>query len=107
MASSVKTALRFLEVRRTGDEYSDELETKWGNRDIFPVPVEQRKFTFISYVSFWAIVSMSITSWAYGGSLLALGLSVAEGIGCILVATVCVGLLAYLCGHPGSAWHLG
>ena len=102
MAPSVKTALRSLRVDRTGEEHS-----AWGNRDIFPVPVEQQRFTIISYFSFWAVVSMSITAWSYGGSFLALGLSAAEGIGCITVAFSFVSIFAYLCGHPGAYLHLG
>ncbi len=107
MASSIKAVLRRLEVKHVGEEYSDGLQTKWGNRDIYPVPVEQRTFTVISYFSFWAIASMSVSAWAYGGSILALGLSAAEGIGAVLVASTFVGLCAFLCGHSGSSMHLG
>ena len=106
MASLIKTALRRLEVQGTGED-SDRFQSRWGNRDIFPVPVEQRRFTSVFYFSFWAIASMSVTSWAYGGSLLILGLSAAEGIGCIILAYTFVGFYSYLCGHSGSAMHLG
>jgi nucleobase:cation symporter-1, NCS1 family len=107
MTSSIKDALRHLEVKHNGEPFSDELYTRWGNRDIFPVPLEQRRFTIVSYFSFWAIASMSVTAWAYGGSLLVLGLSTAEGIGCIIIAAVFVAVFAYLCAHPGASMHLG
>lgn len=105
MAPSIGNAIRRLEVRRNRDDYP--VETNWGNRDIYPVPEEQRRFTFVSYFSFWAIVGMSITAWSYGGTLLVYGLSAAEAIGCILVSSTCIGILAYLCGHPGASKHLG
>ncbi|KUJ09188.1 uncharacterized protein LY89DRAFT_763906 [Mollisia scopiformis] len=108
MASVIRSALRYLEVKHDGEqEIPDGLQSKWGNFDIFPVPVEQRRFNIWSYFSFWAIASMSVTAWAFGGNLLALGLSVGEGICCIVVAWTFVGLFAYLCGHPGSNMNLG
>ena len=107
MASSIKTVLDHLKVQQVDEAHSDGLRTKWGNRDIFPVPVEQRRFTMVSYFSFWAIVSMSATAWSYGGTLLVLGLSAAEGIGCITIAFCCVAVFSYLCGHPGAHLHLG
>lgn len=107
MASVIKNSLRRLEVKHDGEVYADRPPTKWGNRDIYPVPTDQRRFTITSYFSFWVITSMSVTGWGYGGSILALGLTVPEGIGCAIVASICVGLFAYLCGHAGATKHLG
>jgi cytosine/uracil/thiamine/allantoin permease len=45
---------------------SDRLYTRWGNCGIFPISVEQRRFTIVSYFSFWAVASMSVIAWAYG-----------------------------------------
>ena len=103
----VKAVLRRLEVKHTGEVYSDRPPTRWGNRDVFPVPLEQRRFTIVSYFSYWAIASLSVTAWAYGGSVVALGLTAAEGIGCAIVGSTFVGLFAYLCGHPGASMHVG
>ncbi|OQV04574.1 hypothetical protein CLAIMM_09434 [Cladophialophora immunda] len=107
MSSSVKTALRRLEVKHDGEVYSDRPPTRWGNRDIFPVPPEQRRYTVISYISYWSIASLSVTSWAYGGSVVALGLSAGEGIACAIIGSVFVGIFAFLCGHPGATMHVG
>ena len=107
MAPSTKAILRLLEVKPSGEVYSDRPVTRWGNRDIFPVPPEQRRFTFVSYLSYWVIASMSVTSWAYGGSVVALGLTAAEGIGCSIIGATFVGMFAYLCGHPGASMHVG
>ena len=105
--ASTKAILRRLEVKHTGELYADKPVTKWGNRDIFPVPLEQRRFTWISYLSYWAIASLSVTAWSYGGSVVALGLTAAEGIGCVVVASAFVGIFGYLCGHPGANMHIG
>jgi NCS1 family nucleobase:cation symporter-1 len=103
----MKTLLRRLEVKHDGEVYSDRPPTRWGNRDIFPVPPEQRRYTVISYISYWSIASLSVTSWAYGGSVVALGLSAGEGIACAVIGSVFVGGFAFLCGHPGATMHVG
>ncbi|KAJ9608822.1 hypothetical protein H2200_006593 [Cladophialophora chaetospira] len=105
--TSIKTVLRRVEVKHTGEIYADKPVTRWGNRDIFPVPLEQRRFTWISYLSYWAIASLSVTAWSYGGSVVALGLTAAEGIGCVVVASTFVGIFGFLCGHPGANMHVG
>lgn len=107
MSPSAKAILRRLEVKHDGEVYADTPPTRWGNRDIFPVPPEQRRFTWISYLSYWAITSLSVTGWAYGGSVVALGLSAGEGIACVVIATCFVSMFAYLCGHPGANMHVG
>ncbi|KIY01451.1 uncharacterized protein Z520_03003 [Fonsecaea multimorphosa CBS 102226] len=107
MPSSIKSVLRRLEVKHDGEVYSDRPPTRWGNRDVFPVPLEQRRYTVISYVSYWSIASLSVTSWAYGGSVIALGLSAGEGIACSVIGSLFVGLFAFLCGHPGASMHVG
>lgn len=105
--SLAQKALRRIEVRHDGEVYANRPPTKWGNRDVFPVPIEQQRFTAVSFLSFWVIFSMSVTSWAYGGSILELGLSIGEGVGCIVVASLFVALFGYLCGDPGAFMHLG
>lgn len=107
MASFATKCLQWLEVKHDGEVYSDRPVTRWGNRDIFPVPEQQRRFTATSYWSFWVIASMSVTAWGFGGSVLALGLSAGDGIACAVIASICVGLFAYLCGNAGIEHHLG
>jgi nucleobase:cation symporter-1, NCS1 family len=106
-SSAVHSFLRRLEVKHDGELYADRPPTRWGNRDIFPVPPEQRRFNFTSYVSYWVVASFSVTAWAYGGSVVALGLTAGEGIACAVVGSLFVGIFAYLCGHPGANMHVG
>jgi NCS1 family nucleobase:cation symporter-1 len=107
MASLIKTTIQHLQVKPDGEIHPPGLEGKWGNRDIFPVPPEQRTFNIISYFSFWAIAGMSVSSWAFGGSLLTLGLSVGEGIGAGFIAATFVAIFTYTCGYPGASRNLG
>lgn len=108
MADFYRSLQARLRVKGDLDDGSGGREaTAWGNKDIWPVPPEQRHLNALSYMSFWAIASMSITGWAFGGSLVALGVSTADGIGCIFVACAVVAMFSVLCGHPGSEKHLG
>lgn len=107
MTSLATKCLQWLEVKPAGELSSDHQVTSWGNPDVYPVPENQRQFTATSYWSFWVIASASVTAWGLGGSVLAQGLSVGEGIACAVVASSCVGLFAYLCGNPGTEHHVG
>lgn len=107
MSPTVKSVLRRLEVKHDGDVYADRPPTRWGNRDIWPVPIEQRRFNAVSYWSFWSIALMGITGWSYGGGVIAIGLSPTEAMGATAaVSAICAGV-AYSCGHHGSHMHLG
>jgi NCS1 family nucleobase:cation symporter-1 len=107
MTLTVRGVLRRLEVIHDGTAYNDRPPTKWGNRDIWPVLPEQRRFNQLSYWSFWIIAIGSPTSWSFGGSAIALGLSPGYAIGAIIVSVTIVAIVSYLCGHAGSHLHLG
>ena len=107
MSSTVTKVLRRLEVQHDGVFYADRPPTAWGNRDIWPVPLEQRRFTAISYLSFWVIAVGSPSAWAFGGSAIALGLSPGYAIGSVVTGSALLTIVAYLCGFVGSHLHLG
>lgn len=58
--------MRRAELPKRQDVYTCEGTTRWGNRDLYPIPKKERNYGVLSYCSYFVISGVSIT-----GSLLA------------------------------------
>lgn len=45
--------LEKLEVKPTDDEYEIIETSRWGNRDVYPIPHDKRTYGIYAYVSYW------------------------------------------------------
>lgn len=47
------TLLSRLEVKPTDDEYEAIETSRWGNRDVYPIPHDKRVYSVYDFVSYW------------------------------------------------------
>ncbi|OCT44047.1 putative permease C29B12.14c [Cladophialophora carrionii] len=80
---------------------------RWANKDVIPTPAHERNYTGRGYFGFWVAAAVNTSAWTLGSSNLAAGLTAAETIGMVLVASVLTGIIAFLCGEPGIKYHVG
>ena len=55
----------------------------------------------------WRDISINTTAWTAGSSLLSLGLSAPQAMGCVVGVAIISALVAVLAGWPGSHLYLG
>jgi hypothetical protein len=48
--------LKKLEVKPTDDEYEKIETTRWGNRDVYPIPHDKRVYGVYAFASYWGKV---------------------------------------------------
>lgn len=49
----VSSLLKRLEVKPTDDEYEVIETTRWGNRDVYPIPHDKRTYGVYAFVAYW------------------------------------------------------
>lgn len=76
------------------------------NDDIAPLPPSRRTWSAWSFVGFWLIVSINISNYTIGSSLIGLGLNVGQSAAAIVIGNTIVGIATCLTGAPGSRWHI-
>lgn len=76
--------LRKLEVKPTDDEYEAIETSRWGNRDVYPVPHDKRVYGVYDFVSYWGTCGMSLSSWTIGSSLIGIGLTAGQAMGAVV-----------------------
>lgn len=47
--------LKQLEVKPTDDEYEAIETTRWGNRDVYPIPHDKRVYGVYAFASYWGM----------------------------------------------------
>lgn len=102
---SVSTFLDFLKVKH-GDD-SVEHVTYLSNKDIIPMGPKRRIWGKWSFLFYWSINNVIISTWSGASSLLSLGLSVGETMGIILIGNIIIAGLALLNAAPGGYFHIG
>jgi NCS1 family nucleobase:cation symporter-1 len=80
--------------------------TKWGNRDIYPIPKEQQTYGVSAFIYYWVTVGVSVTAYTIAAAFIAAGLNVPEAMGAIILGTCLAAVNGYLCGQPGVDKHL-
>lgn len=71
----VSTLLKRLEVKPTEDEYEAIDTSRWGNRDVYPIPHDKRTYGMYAFVSYWGTCGICLSSWTIGSSLIGIGLT--------------------------------
>ncbi|KAK8073622.1 hypothetical protein PG994_004521 [Apiospora phragmitis] len=89
------------------DEDANYRNTFWCNRDLIPIPEDRRTWTWQGFAGYWVICGINTSAWTAGASLLALGLSATQAIGCVVGVALIAALVAVLAGWPGSHLYLG
>ncbi|KAK7973953.1 hypothetical protein PG989_015801 [Apiospora arundinis] len=89
------------------DDDANYRNTFWCNRDLIPIPEDRRTWTWQGFAGYWVITGINTTAWTAGSSLLSLGLSAPQAIGCVVGVALIEVLVAVLAGWPGNHLHLG
>ncbi|POS81347.1 hypothetical protein DHEL01_v200277 [Diaporthe helianthi] len=89
------------------DENANYRNTFWCNRDLIPIPEDRRTWTWQGFAGYWVICGINTTAWTAGSTLLSLGLSATQAIGCMVGVALISALVAVLAGWPGSHLYLG
>jgi len=77
---SFSRILKRLEVKPTDDEYEKIETSRWGNRDIYPVPHDKRTFGVYAFVSYWGTCGICLSSFTTGASLIGIGLTAGQAM---------------------------
>ncbi|KAK7704124.1 hypothetical protein SLS64_008682 [Diaporthe eres] len=80
------------------DEDANYRNTFWCNRDLIPIPEDRRTWTWQGFAGYWVICGINTTAWTAGSTLLSLGLSAPQAIGC-MVGVALISALAYWGGQ--------
>lgn len=77
------------------------------NKDIIPMGPKRRIWGVWSLTAYWSITNVTISTWTGASSLLSLGLSAGETMGCIIIGNAIIVTLALLNAAPGGYYHIG
>lgn len=59
---AISSVLKKLEVKPTDDEWESIETSRWGNRDIYPIPHDKRTYGVYAYVSYWGTFFLTLHS---------------------------------------------
>jgi NCS1 family nucleobase:cation symporter-1 len=104
---ALRNFLNNLEVKPTDDEFESIETTRWGNKDVYPIPHDKRTYTWLAFYAYWGTCGISLSSWTIGSSLIGIGLTAGQACGVVLVGCVIASISAYLNGAAGAIHHLG
>lgn len=74
------------------------------NRDNVPLPPSRRLWGFWAYAAFWTISGISVSGWAGGASMFALGLTISQTMIVAIVGSIIIATLIVLTGQLGAYW---
>lgn len=83
---SVARLLKKLEVKPSDDEYEAIETSRWGNRDVYPIPHDKRTYGWSAFYAYWGTCGVSLSSWAIGSSLIGIGLTAGEACAVVVSA---------------------
>ncbi|KAF8517347.1 NCS1 nucleoside transporter family [Gautieria morchelliformis] len=105
MSGLTKRFLLKLEVDQSPSSLAPK-GSHWSNRDIDPVPPEQRTWKMIDYFTYWISDAFNVATWEIASSILALGLSWKDAIPIIIVGYGILMLFVVLNGVTGARLHI-
>lgn len=84
----LKTLLKKLEVKPTDDEFESMPTTRWGNKDVYPIPHDKRTYGVLAFYAYWGTCGISLSSWTIGSSLVGIGLTAGQACGAVVCRTL-------------------
>ncbi|POY76434.1 hypothetical protein BMF94_0633 [Rhodotorula taiwanensis] len=102
MTNIVKRGVHAVELRQPDGRPA----SFWANRDLLPVPVKERQWTAVSYLTFWIADSFNINTFMIASSGIALGMTWWQ---CWLAVWVGYGLSALFLAanaYAGAEYHI-
>ncbi|KAI1789490.1 NCS1 nucleoside transporter family [Ganoderma leucocontextum] len=79
---------------------------RWSNKDMDPVPPENRTWSTVNYVAYWVSDAWNAPGWQLASTMLAIGLSWRQALPAIAVGTIIISIVMVLNGTIGAQLHV-
>ncbi|KAF8483426.1 NCS1 nucleoside transporter family [Russula ochroleuca] len=76
--------------------------SSWSNKDMDPVPLRERTWTMLNYVTFWISCAVNVSVWQLASSMLAIGLSWRQALLAISLGHLVIAVVIVLIGTIGA-----
>ncbi|KAE9967294.1 hypothetical protein EG328_008297 [Venturia inaequalis] len=93
-----------LEVEQRKSAFA-EGNTRWTNKDMDPVPKEERKWGVISFIAYWISDAFNAATWQFASGIIAIGLTWRESIAIVAVGFFLVSIVIAFNGATGVLYH--
>ncbi|KAI0806114.1 cytosine-purine permease [Irpex lacteus] len=80
--------------------------SRWSNKDMDPVPPEERTWSTYNYVAYWISDATNAAVWELASSMLAVGLSWRQALPAIAVGHIIIAIVMVLNGTAGARLHV-
>ncbi|KAF7523647.1 hypothetical protein PCG10_006402 [Penicillium crustosum] len=81
-------------------------ESRWTNKDLDPVPQDQRQWTVLSFIGYWISDCFSVANWQLASSIIAIGLSWKDSLGMVALGFFILSIVISLNGAIGAIYHI-
>ncbi|KAF2094426.1 uracil permease [Rhizodiscina lignyota] len=78
---------------------------RWTNKDLDPVPKDERKWGVISLVAYWISDAFNAATWQFASSIIAVGLTWRESLGIVALGFFIISFVIALNGAVGVIHH--
>ncbi|KAL1411646.1 hypothetical protein Q8F55_002610 [Vanrija albida] len=77
------------------------------NDDLLPIPAERRTWDFWTFTTFWFSAVGTVANWTSGGTYLAMGMTVWDGLLVNFFGFLLISFFMVLNGRVGAVYHVG
>jgi len=100
----MKWTLPDLKVEQPESAFA-EGNARWTNKDLDPVPRNNRKWGVLSFIAYWISDAFNAATWQFASSIIAVGLSWRESISIVAVGFFIVSIVIAFNGATGVIYH--
>ncbi|KAI3615658.1 ncs1 allantoate transporter [Moniliophthora roreri] len=79
---------------------------RWSNKDMDPVPPNERTWSSMSYVAYWISDAANVAVWQLASSMIAIGLSWGQALLAIAIGHIIIAVVMVLNGTVGARLHI-
>ena len=79
--------------------------SRWTNKDLDPVPPNQRKWGVISFVAYWISDAFNAATWQFASSIIAVGLTWRESLEIVAISFFIISFVISFNGATGVLYH--
>ncbi|KAF8586429.1 cytosine-purine permease [Ramaria rubella] len=105
MSKFLRRLLLKLEVEKSPSSFAPQ-GSHWSNKDLDPVPLEERKWGMFDYFTYWLSDAFNVPNWEISSSMLAVGLSWKDAIPIVLIGYMITMVPIVLNGVTGARLHV-
>ncbi|KIV77675.1 hypothetical protein PV11_09459 [Exophiala sideris] len=99
--------VKYIETKADASGNPDAVRNKWTNEDLDTSPKQHHTWGWYDYAAFWWSYGFAPGSWYIGASLLAIGLTPAQALGCIFLGYFFGAVGVVLHSRAAAVYHFG